>query len=85
MVESSPHLCALAPSLTAVTPAQRGTITVADQPPIPMGATYWIHAADATALQRPAVVDFVTWLRRQHDEARRGPDTFDAGTGAPAP
>jgi LysR family glycine cleavage system transcriptional activator len=85
MVESSPHLCALVPSLMAVTPAQRGTIAVADQPPIPMGAKYWIHAADATVLQRPAVVDFVTWLRRQHEEAQRDADTFDAGTSAPAP
>lgn len=70
LVESSPRLCAVVPSIMVRTPVARGAIAIAPAPAFPMDDVYWIYTADPTTLQRPAVFGFLSWLRARHEQGR---------------
>lgn len=67
MVESSPQLCAVAPSAMVRSAASGRSISIAPAPAVPMNEVYWVRTGDPSTSRRQAVFDFLTWLRDRHE------------------
>ena len=69
LVESSPQLCAVAPSAMVRAAAATGSISIAPVPAVAMDEVYWFRTGEHSTTRRQAVFDFLTWLRDQHERS----------------